>query len=160
MKGKFAFSVQQDINEGYRKILCAMIKQAILHALGREMSDLFDKKQSNYRKMVLQEKNRSIAYIQSEDFELHMLWLGLEHHVSAVRDMVERGEFQQTLFMPKLTNQDREEIKRDWMNGYKTGLLAHKYGITQKTVQNIVRDLRPYGWREINKSRKVEMEAV
>jgi len=135
MKGKSAFSDQQDINEGYRKILCAMIKQAILHALGREMSDLFDKQQTNYRKQVLEEKNRSIAYIQSDDFEIHMLWLGLEHHVSSVRGMVDRGEYQQTLFMPKLTDQDREEIKRDFMGGYKTGLLARKYGVTQKTYR-------------------------
>lgn len=157
MKGKSVFSVRKDIDEGYRKILCAMIRQAINHAMGREMTCFFDKREKNYAKKVAKEKANAIAYIMGQDFEDHMLWLGLEHYVSAIREMVGSGEYQQSLFVRKLTDEDIAEIRQHYLNGEKTRILAYKFGVTQKTIHNIVRDIRymSFGWQEIEESRKV-----
>ena len=162
MKGKSVFSDQQDINEGYRKILCAMIKQTISHAMGREMSYLIGKNEKNREQKIAAEKAKAIAYIMGQDFEDHMLWLGLENYTSAIREMVDSGEYQQGLFVRKLTDEDIAEIRQDYLNGEKTRILAYKFGVTQKTIQNTVRDIRymSFGWQEIEESRKVEMEAV
>jgi len=74
----------------YRRIMCAMITNAIRNAMGYEMS-VEDGKNKRIRGQV---KTDAIAYVLSDDFEFDMELLGYDSYVNAIRRKVTRGTYQ------------------------------------------------------------------
>ena len=73
----------QDDTLPYRKLMCAMIHNAIQNALGYEMST--DGKYQRCRREVVW---NAIAYLLSDDFEFDMELLGLDEMIKSVRKYV------------------------------------------------------------------------
>jgi hypothetical protein len=73
----------QDDTLPYRKLMCAMIHNAIQNARGYEMST--DGKYQRCRREVVW---NAIAYLLSDDFEFDMELLGLDEMIKSVRKYV------------------------------------------------------------------------
>ena len=74
----------------YRRMMCAMITNAIRNAQGYELS-AEDGKNKRIRGQV---KTDAIAYVLSDDFEHHMELLGYDSYVDKIRRKVTRGTYQ------------------------------------------------------------------
>ena len=125
----------QDDTLPYRKLMCAMIANAIKNAQGYEMST--DGKYQRCRREVVQ---NAIAYLLSDDFEWDMELLGLDSQVETVRQMVTQATYQMPLhkYAPKLQPEQREEIRERYAKGETKAQLAREFGIHPTSVRDLV----------------------
>ena len=125
----------QDDTLPYRKLMCAMIHNAIKNAQGYEIST--DGKYQRCRREVVQ---NAIAYLLSDDFEFDMELLGLDSQTEVIRRMVTRGTYQMPLhkYAPKLQPEQREEIRERYAKGETKAQLAREFGIHPTSVRDLV----------------------
>ena len=125
----------QDDTLPYRKLMCAMIANAIKNAQGYEMST--DGKYQRCRREVVW---NAIAYLLSDDFEFDMELLGLDSQTEVIRRMVTRGTYQMPLhkYAPKLQPEQREEIRGRYAKGETKAQLAREFGIHPTSVRDLV----------------------
>ena len=125
----------QDDTLPYRKLMCAMIHNAIKNAQGYEMST--DGKYQRCRREVVR---NAIAYLLSDDFEWDMELLGLDSQVETVRQMVTQATYQMPLhkYAPKLQPEQREEIRERYAKGETKAQLAREFGIHPTSVRDLV----------------------
>ena len=125
----------QDDTLPYRKLMCAMIANAIKNAQGYEIST--DGKYQRCRREVVQ---NAIAYLLSDDFEWDMELLGLDSQTEVIRRMVTRGTYQMPLhkYAPKLQPEQREEIRERYAKGETKAQLAREFGIHPTSVRDLV----------------------
>ena len=136
----------QDDTLPYRKLMCAMIHNAIKNAQGYEMST--DGKYQRCRREVV--KN-AIAYLLSDDFEWDMELLGLDSQTEVIRRMVTRGTYQMPLTKNrkgvmtcptnptyKLQPEQRETIRERYAQGETKAQLAGEFGIHPTSVRDLV----------------------
>jgi hypothetical protein len=166
MKGYNIFSVEYN-DYPYRKLLCDVVKQAVNYAMGQNLSEILGtgingRPTNAYKRMREQERAKAIAYLMSSDFEEHAYLLGIDEQIGAIREMVTTGEYQNSLFAQKIDDDDKSEIREMFIKGHKTKELAVKFGVSARTIQAVVQEVRylrrpPKYWQQKAKSRKVEM---
>ena len=115
----------------YRKLLCAVIKQAIFHARGLELDD--DGKPTKLREGSL--KATAIEYLKSRDFELDCEDLELpcstDEFIRRARAKIEEGTYQLSI--------DKEAVIAEYNPKKVTQKeLAKKYGVTQQRISQIL----------------------
>ena len=141
-KGGLGYEYQDDTLP-YRKLMCAMIHNAIKNAQGYEMST--DGKYQRCRREVVQ---NAIAYLLSDDFEFDMELLGLDSQTEVIRRMVTRGTYQMPLTKNrkgnignptyKLQPEQRETIRERYAQGETKAQLAREFGIHPTSVKYLV----------------------
>jgi hypothetical protein len=78
--------VQAGCPDGYRKLMCAMIWQAVKFACGTELRSLFGKYRSKYK--IAEERSKAIAYIMGTDFEFDCELLGIDSQIEKIREYI------------------------------------------------------------------------
>jgi hypothetical protein len=123
----------------YRKLLCAVIWQAVNHALGRELSDILDPNDKQFKYHKQQERAAAMAYIMSDDFERQCEYLGIDNLIDEIRLKVTRGlTYQMPAFM-KPSPLNKEVIKQEYQPKVNTQKeIANKYGVTQQAISAIL----------------------
>lgn len=127
----------------YRKLMCAMIANAIKNAQGYEMST-----EGKYQRCRSEIKQNAIAYLLSDDFEFDMELLGLDTQTEVIRSMVTRGTYQMPLTRNrkgnignptyKLQPEQRETIRERYAQGETKARLAREFGIHPTSVRDLV----------------------
>ena len=117
----------------YRKLLCAMIKQAYFHARGMELDA--DGKPTKLREGTM--KATAVEYLMSADFPADCEDLDLpceiDYFVTAIRERIRKETYQESVFTKK------EEIIKEYDPKATTQKeLALKYGISQQRISKIV----------------------
>ena len=122
----------------YRKLMCAVIWQAVNHALGRGLSDILNPNEPNYNKKRVDERAHAVAFIMSEDFEFDCELLGIDDQIDGIRQKVTRGEiYQIPAFTAKLTREEVEKI-REIAPTCKRKEVAERYHISERHVGKIL----------------------
>lgn len=115
-------------DDGYIKLMCAVIRQAVLHAQGLELDD--NGKPTKLKEGTL--KATAVEYLLSEDFEDECMYLNLPpDFVDKVREKITRGTYQIPVFT---VEQVREEYNPKKITQKE---LALKYGVTQQRISQI-----------------------
>jgi len=122
----------------YRKIMCAMIHQAINHARGIELSDILDQNDPNFNRRRGEERAAAIEYLLSEEFQFDAELLGIEDYVDRIRKMVTNDDYQMPIFR-MITEDEKEEIRKEWKPRKVTQKqLSRKYGVSQQRIGMIL----------------------
>jgi len=122
----------------YRKLLCAMIKQAYFHARGVELDA--DGKPTKLREETM--KATAVEYLMSADFPADCEDLDLpcdiDYFVERVRAKIGEETYQMSAFN-KVTEDDKQAIRKEYIPKITTqSEIAQRYGISTRYVRNII----------------------
>jgi len=124
----------------YRKLVCGVIKQAVLHAQGLELDA--DGKPTKLREGSL--KATAVEYLLSEDFELDCEDLELpcqtDVFIKRVREKITYQDYQIPAFSFKAQVIEEYQSKKVTQKQ-----LAHKYGVTQQRINQIIPKVKHSG---------------
>ena len=124
----------------YRKLMCAVIWQAVNHALGRELCYVLNPNAPNYYQRRDELRMSAVEYLMSADFEFTAELLGIDNMIEDIRLKVTRGTIWQIpAFGVKVTDDDKQAIRQEYQSGGVTQkTVARKYNISDRYVRKLV----------------------
>lgn len=126
-------------DEPYRKLMCAMIQQAVNHARGFELSDIISPRDPNFNRRRGEERAAAIEYLLSEEFQFDAELLGIDGCVDKIRKLVTRDSYQMPIF-GMITPDEQEQMRKEYKPRKVTQqMLSKKYGVSQQRISEILR---------------------
>lgn len=123
----------------YRKLMCAMIQQAVNYARGYNLSEILDIADKNFNRRRGEERAAALEYLLSEEFQFDAELLGIDGTVDEIRKLVTKGSYQMPIFR-MITPNEQEQMRKEYKPRKVTQkMLSRKYGVSQQRISELLR---------------------